>query len=59
MKQVVDKDGNPIADLDEDDQIIDGHHRVVALAKLGHDLFVRDGDTITPARLVGIKVTLH
>ncbi|CAN7378883.1 hypothetical protein LJR220_003372 [Bradyrhizobium sp. LjRoot220] len=59
MKQVVDKDGNRIADLDDDNQIINGHHRVQTFARLGYDLFVKDGDTTTPARLVGEKVTLH
>lgn len=49
MKQVVDKAGNRIADLDDQNRIVQGHNRVIAHRRLGHDLYIKDGDTLVLA----------
>ena len=59
MKQLVDRDGNRIASLDDQNRIVDGYHRVFAFHKLGNELFIKEGDTLVPVTFEDEKVTLH
>lgn len=50
MKKLLDQSGNIIADLDDQDRIVNGHHRVVAYRELGYQLFISDGESVWRAR---------
>jgi hypothetical protein len=52
MKDIVNKSGDRIAVVDDQNRIVQGHHKVKVYRDLGHELFIKDGDTLTPATFV-------
>ncbi|MHC2618177.1 hypothetical protein ACVIW2_000208 [Bradyrhizobium huanghuaihaiense] len=62
MKLLIDKRGNTVASLDDENRIIQGHHRIYTMRKLGLQLFIKDGDRIARATFLdddSVSPTVH